>query len=65
MKPIWERHVDALVSQLRRDANRKIAKTLREKSAKHKLFGLGVRAHLAANDSSFASEGERHAQAHV
>ena len=61
-KPIWTQHVDALVSQLRREANRKLAKTLREKSIRHKIFGLEVRAHLAANDSSFASEGGRHAR---
>ena len=52
-KPIWTTHVDHLIAQARRDTNRKIAKTLREKSIRHKIFGLGVRAHLAANDVSF------------
>ena len=52
-KPIWERHIDALISAARREANRKLAKTLREKSIRHKIFGLGVRAHLAANDVAF------------
>ena len=52
-KPIWTTHVDHLIAQARRDTNRKIAATLRAKAMKHKLFGLGVRAHLACNDSVF------------
>ena len=52
-KPIWERHVDHLISAIQRENARKVGRLLREKSIKHKLYGLEFRAHLPANDARY------------
>ena len=53
-KPIWEKHVDALINQIQRENARKVGKALRAKAIRHTLYGLEFRAHLPANDSKFA-----------